>query len=39
MEKEDMQFASNPTILTKKTKIVATIGPASMDKEVLKEMF
>ena len=34
-----MQFASNPTILTKKTKIVATIGPASMDKEVLKEMF
>lgn len=39
MEKEDIQFASNPTTLSKKTKIVATIGPASMQKEVLKEMF
>jgi pyruvate kinase len=39
MEKEDIQFASNPTTLTKKTKIVATIGPASMQKDILKEMF
>ena len=39
MEKEDIQFASNPTTLLKKTKIVATIGPASIQKEVLKEMF
>ena len=38
MDKEVSQFVINPITLNKKTKIVATIGPASMPKEVLKEM-
>ena len=38
MEKELSQIGMNPITLNKKTKIVATIGPASMPKEVLKEM-
>ncbi len=38
MEKELTQFGMNPITLSKKTKIVATIGPASMPKEILREM-
>lgn len=38
MENEASQFVINPITLNKKTKIVATIGPASMPKEVLREM-
>jgi len=38
MEKEDVNFVMNPITLKKKTKIVATIGPSSMNKDVLREM-
>ncbi len=38
MEKEEIKFVINPITLNKKTKIVATIGPASMEKDILKEM-
>ena len=38
MENEASQFVINPITLNKKTKIVATIGPSSMPKEVLREM-
>jgi pyruvate kinase len=38
MEKEDVKFNINPITLNKKTKIVATIGPSSMNKDVLREM-
>jgi pyruvate kinase len=39
MEKEDIQFIKNEITTSKKTKIVATIGPASMPKDILKDMF
>jgi len=38
MENDNFQYTRNTITFLKKTKIVATMGPSSMQKEVLKEM-
>lgn len=38
MENDNFQYTINNITFLKKTKIVATMGPSSMQKEVLKEM-